>query len=90
VLGFDPANMATSLQLRERMGIVLQELAVEPLLTVREVLRRNAGYFCNPRSVDELIELVGLTEKAGARVKNLSGGQQRRLDLALGIVGNPS
>jgi len=89
VLGFDPANMATSLQLRERMGIVLQELAVEPLLTVREVLRRNAGYFCNPRSVDELIELVGLTEKAGARVKNLSGGQQRRLDLALGIVGNP-
>jgi len=89
VLGFDPADAANSRALRERMGIVLQELAVEPLLTVREVLSRNAAYYPNPRSIDELLEQVGLGEKARARVKTLSGGQQRRLDLALGIVGNP-
>ena len=89
VLGFDPADQATSRQLRERMGVVLQELAVEPFLSVRQALARNAGYFPNPRSVDEVIELVGLVEKADDRVKSLSGGQQRRLDLGLGIVGNP-
>ena len=89
VLGYDPANSATSRQLRERMGVVLQELAVEPFLSVRQALTRNAGYFPRPRSVDEVIELVGLGEKADDRVKSLSGGQQRRLDLGLGIVGNP-
>ena len=89
VLGYDPAEPATSRQLRERMGVVLQELAVEPFLSVRQALTRNAGYYPNPRSVDEVLGLVGLAEKADDRVKSLSGGQQRRLDLGLGIVGNP-
>jgi ABC-2 type transport system ATP-binding protein len=89
VLGYDPAQSATSRQLRERIGVVLQELAVEPFLSVRQVLARNAGYYPAPRPVDEVLELVGLETKANARVKTLSGGQQRRLDLGLGIVGNP-
>jgi len=89
VLGFDPADRSAFSHLRERTGIVLQELAVEPYLTVREVLRRNAGYYPAPRDLTEVIELVGLTEKARAKVKTLSGGQMRRLDLGLGIVGNP-
>jgi ABC-2 type transport system ATP-binding protein len=89
VLGYDPASTTTSRQLRERMGVVLQELAVEPFLSVRQVLTRNAGYYPRPRPVDEVIDLVGLNAKADARVKTLSGGQQRRLDLGLGIVGNP-
>jgi ABC-2 type transport system ATP-binding protein len=89
VLGLDPAVRATSMQLRERTGVVLQELAVEPYLTVREVLARNAGYYPSPRDPDEVVELVGLSQKARSRVKNLSGGQMRRLDLGLGIIGNP-
>jgi ABC-2 type transport system ATP-binding protein len=89
VLGFDPGVRATSRACRSHLGIVLQELAVEPFLTVRETLARNAGYYPNPRPVEEVIELAGLSEKADARVKTLSGGQQRRLDLGLGIVGNP-
>ena len=89
MLGYDPADRATSRQLRERMGVVLQELAVEPFLSVRQALTRNAGYYPNPRPVDEVLQLVGLAEKADDRVKSLSGGQQRRLDLGLGIVGNP-
>jgi ABC-2 type transport system ATP-binding protein len=89
VLGIDPADRARSRDLRERLGIVLQECAVEPFLTVREVLRRNAGFYPHPRDVDEVLALVGLEEKANARVKTLSGGQQRRLDMGLGIVGNP-
>jgi len=89
VLGYDPAHTATSRQLRERLGVVLQELAVEPFLSVRQALSRSAGYYPNPRPVDEVLELVGLEAKANARVKTLSGGQQRRLDLGLGIVGNP-
>jgi ABC-2 type transport system ATP-binding protein len=89
VLGFDPADRSTTRALRERLGIVLQELAIEPFLTVREVLSRNAGFYPDPRPVDEVIALVGLEDKAGARVKKLSGGQQRRLDVGLGIVGNP-
>jgi ABC-2 type transport system ATP-binding protein len=89
VLGLDPEAGSTDRRLRERIGIVLQELAVEPLLTVREVLARSAGYYPRPRPVNDVIERVGLGEKAGARVKTLSGGQMRRLDLALGIIGNP-
>ncbi len=89
VLGFDPADRGTLRLLRERMGVVLQELAVEPFLTVREVLARNAGYYPSPKDPDEVLTRVGLVEKARARVKTLSGGQQRRLDLGLGIVGNP-
>ena len=68
---------------------MLQELAIEPFYSVRQVLTRNAGYYPNPRPVDEVIELIGLGEKADDRVKRLSGGQQRRLDVGLGIIGNP-
>jgi len=75
--------------LREKIGVVLQDTAVDQYLTVREVLARNAGYYPRPRAVGEVVELVGLEEKVDARVKNLSGGQQRRLDVGLGIVGNP-
>ncbi len=89
VLGLDPADRATSALLRERTGVVLQELAVEPYLTVREVLERNAGYYPAPREPGEVIDLVGLSEKARSRVKSLSGGQMRRFDLGLGIIGNP-
>ncbi len=89
MLGYDPADSATSRQLRERMGVVLQELAVEPFLSVRQALTRNAGYYPRPRPVDEVLQLVGLEAKANDRVKSLSGGQQRRLDLGLGIIGNP-
>jgi ABC-2 type transport system ATP-binding protein len=89
VLGFDPADRKTARQMRERMGVVLQELAVEPFLTVRQVLERNAGYFPHPRPVDHVLQLVGLEAKADQRVKTLSGGQQRRLDLGLGIIGDP-
>jgi ABC-2 type transport system ATP-binding protein len=88
-LGVDPADRKTQRWLRTRIGVVLQELAVEPVYSVRQVLNRNAGFFPSPRPVDEVIALVGLTEKADARVKTLSGGQQRRLDVGLGIVGNP-
>ena len=88
-LGVDPADRNTQRWLRTRIGVVLQELAVEPYYSVRQVLARNAGYYPNPRPVDEVIELIGLTEKADDRVKRLSGGQQRRLDVGLGIIGNP-
>ena len=88
-LGVDPADRATQRWLRNRIGVVLQELAIEPYYSVRQVLTRNAGYYPNPRPVDEVIELIGLAEKADDRVKHLSGGQQRRLDVGLGIVGNP-
>jgi ABC-2 type transport system ATP-binding protein len=89
VFGLDPADRASGQLLRERMGVVLQELAVEPFLSVRQVLTRNAGYYPDPRPVDEVLDLVGLAAKADSRVKSLSGGQQRRLDLGLGIIGNP-
>jgi ABC-2 type transport system ATP-binding protein len=87
VLGVDPAD--ASRPWRERVGIVFQGAVVEPYLKVREVLERNAGYYPKPRGVDEVLELVGLREKADARAKTLSGGQQRRLDVALGIIGAP-
>jgi ABC-2 type transport system ATP-binding protein len=75
--------------LRSHVGVVLQELAIEPFYSVRQVLTRNAGYYESPRPVGEVIELIGLGEKADARIKRLSGGQQRRLDVGLGIIGNP-
>jgi len=87
VLGLDPRNDTNAL--RSRLGIVLQESAADPYLTPREVLAMHARYYPHPRDVDEVIELVGLTEKANARAKTLSGGQQRRLDVALGIIGDP-
>ena len=88
-LGVDPANKSTQRWLRTRIGVVLQELAVEPYYSVRQVLSRNAGYYPSPRPVPEVIELIGLKEKADDKVKTLSGGQQRRLDVGLGIIGNP-
>jgi ABC-2 type transport system ATP-binding protein len=87
VLGFDPGDSPRGL--RERMGVVLQQSELSPLLTVRETHRLFAGYFANPRDVDEVVELVGLAEKRDARVKSLSGGQKRRLDLGVALVGNP-
>ena len=87
VLGFDPGEAPRGL--RERMGVVLQQSELSPLLTVHETHRLFAGYFANPRDVDEVIELVGLGEKREARVKSLSGGQKRRLDLGVALVGNP-
>jgi ABC-2 type transport system ATP-binding protein len=88
-LGVDPARRDTQRWLRTRIGVVLQELAVEPYYTVRQVLSRNAGYYPSPRPIDEVIEMIGLKDKADDRVKKLSGGQQRRLDVGLGVVGNP-
>jgi ABC-2 type transport system ATP-binding protein len=87
VLGLDPTGRP--LALRRRVGIVLQDTGSESYLTVREVLERTAGYYANPRAVPEVIALVGLEEKSDARVRVLSGGQRRRLDVALGIVGRP-
>jgi ABC-2 type transport system ATP-binding protein len=89
VLGVDPAARSTSVQLRERLGIVLQDASIEPFLTVRQVIKRNAGYYRSPQDVDDVLDLVGLAEKADDRVKSLSGGQLRRLDLGVGVVGAP-
>src|SRR5215211_1421748 len=87
VLGHDPRRGKRSL--REQVGIVLQSAGQFRELTVREVLDLFGGYYPSPRDSGEVIDLVGLGDKAGARVKTLSGGQQRRLDLALGLVGDP-
>ena len=87
MLGFDPQEGGRDF--RDRIGVVLQEAGFEENFTPRELLRLHAGYYSHPRPVDEVIELTGLDEKADARVRTLSGGQKRRLDLALGIVGNP-
>jgi ABC-2 type transport system ATP-binding protein len=87
VLGVDPENGGSAL--RERIGVVLQASDMPPALTVREVHRMFAGYYAKPRDIDEVIELVGLEEKSGARVKTLSGGQKRRLDLGIALVGDP-
>jgi ABC-2 type transport system ATP-binding protein len=87
VLGHDPASSPR--ELRERIGVVLQHSELPPLLTVREVHRLFAGYYSRPREVDDVIELVGLAEKRDARVKTLSGGQKRRLDLGVALVGDP-
>jgi ABC-2 type transport system ATP-binding protein len=87
VLGTDPARAGTDF--RARIGIVLQSSAVYPLLTVRETLTLFAGYYPHPRRPEEVMELVGLAEKAELRVRTLSGGQLRRLDLALALVGDP-
>lgn len=87
VLGFDPQTGGRAF--RERIGIVLQEAGFDDDFTVAELVRLYRGLY--PRRLDAgaVIDLVGLTEKAGARVKTLSGGQRRRLDLALGLVGDP-
>ena len=87
VLGVDPERGGDDW--RERIGIVLQSSAMYPSLTVAEHVALFAGYFPAPRGVDEVIELVGLADRRTARVKTLSGGQKRRLDLALGLIGDP-
>jgi ABC-2 type transport system ATP-binding protein len=86
VLGFDPAGRARAL--RERVGIVLQSTGVDPYLTVRETVALYANYYPSPRDVDEVVELVGLAEKRDTRVLKLSGGQQRRLDVAIALAGD--
>ena len=87
VLGHDP--MRPGPDFRERIGVVLQQSEMWPNLTVRETHAIFAGYYRAPRDVDEVVALVGLKEKSGARVKSLSGGQKRRLDLGLALVGDP-
>ena len=87
VLGFDPGRAERAF--RERIGVVLQQSELWPMLTVREVHRIFAGYYSHPRDVDEVVELVGLAEKRDQQVKGLSGGQKRRLDLGVALVGDP-
>jgi len=87
VLGFDPASGAR--ELKERVGIVLQSVGFYPRATVRESVEQMAGFYPHPRDVGETIALVGLDGKEDQRAKQLSGGQQRRLDLALALVGDP-
>lgn len=87
VLGFDPASGGRAF--RERIGIVLQHTALERELKVEEAIQTYAAMYPRSRQVDEVIEIVGLTGKRTSRIKTLSGGQQRRLELALGIVGDP-
>jgi ABC-2 type transport system ATP-binding protein len=87
VLGHDPAKREKDFQ--QRIGIVLQETGVEPFLTVAEAVELYRGYYPHPRPVDEIIEVVGLGEKRDTRILKLSGGQQRRLDVAIGLAGDP-
>ena len=88
-LGAGCRSQHAGLDWRERVGVVLQESAAEPDLTVRECPEHVCQLLRSPRPVDELIELVGLAEKAQARGATLSGGQRRRLDVALALVGDP-
>jgi ABC-2 type transport system ATP-binding protein len=87
VLGVDPA--AGGRRWKAQLGIVLQSGAGESQLTCRELLHAQASYYPDPRDPDEVLDLVGLTAQAGSRGRTLSGGQRRRLDVALGIVGRP-
>lgn len=87
VLGLDPGKQGRLL--KQQIGIVLQSTGVDPYLTVTETIAMYAGYFPHPRPVDEVIELVGLEEKRNTRVVKLSGGQQRRIDVAIALAGDP-
>ena len=87
VLGYDPARGERAF--RERIGVVLQSTALWTNLTVRETVRMFAGYYAEPRDVGETIALVGLEGKESALAKTLSGGQRRRLDLGVGLIGDP-
>src|SRR5436305_8209277 len=87
VLGVDPQRGGRAW--RAKLGVVLQSSSLYPNLTVRETVRTFGGYYERPRDIDEVVALVGLAEKADARVRTLSGGQKRRLDLALALVGDP-
>ena len=87
VLGFDPRGRPR--ELRERVGIVLQSSGIYSQVRVREAIAHFAGFYPHPRDVDEVIGLVGLLDKADTRARRLSGGQRRRLDLALALIGDP-
>jgi len=87
VLGVDPADGGRAL--KERIGIVLQSTGIDPYLTVAETVELYSGYYPHPRPVDEVVELVGLEAKRDTRVVKLSGGQQRRLDVAIALAGDP-
>jgi ABC-type nitrate/sulfonate/bicarbonate transport system ATPase subunit len=87
VLGVDPAHAGSAW--RDRVGCVLQESSAEPGLTVRECLQLYAGYHERPMDIDEMVALVGLAAKADTRSEQLSGGQRRRLDVALALIGDP-
>src|SRR3954465_122288 len=87
VLGTDPQD--ADRDWRQRVGFVLQESRLVPELTPREAVEQYAGYYARPRDIDETLELVGLTDKANVRTSKLSGGQQRRLDVALALIGDP-
>ncbi|MGH2381163.1 MAG: ABC transporter ATP-binding protein [Candidatus Limnocylindria bacterium] len=87
VLGHDPGRNDRAL--KERVGIVLQQTGVDEYLTVREVVRMVAGYYPRPRDVDEVLGLTGLADQADRRVRKLSGGQKRRVDLAVALAGDP-
>lgn len=87
VLGEDPARRPR--RLRQRIGIVLQSTGIEPYLTVEEVIDMYRGYFPSPRPLGDLLDLTGLVEQRSKLVNKLSGGQQRRLDVAVGLAGDP-
>jgi ABC-2 type transport system ATP-binding protein len=87
VLGYDPSSGGRAF--KERIGIVLQETGIEPFLTVEEAVTLYRGYYPHPRPTEEILEVVGLTEKKDSRVNKLSGGQRRRLDVAIGLAGDP-
>jgi ABC-2 type transport system ATP-binding protein len=87
VLGQDPGK--GRVELKRRIGIVLQSTGIDPYLTVSETIAMYSGYYPHPRPVDEVIEVVGLSAKRDTRVLKLSGGQQRRLDVAIALAGDP-
>ncbi len=87
MLGIDPGTPTR--EWRSRIGLVLQECELSPLLTVAETMELYSSFFPNPRPVDETLRLVGLDDRRAVRVGALSGGQQRRLDVGVGIIGNP-
>jgi ABC-2 type transport system ATP-binding protein len=88
VLGFDPGRRERAF--RDRIGVVLQEEGIDSVITVREALELYGAAYPDPRPAEKVLELVGLADRASARASTLSGGQRRRLDLGLGIVGRPA
>jgi ABC-2 type transport system ATP-binding protein len=87
VLGLDPARPTAAW--RERIGIVLQEVELDPNLTVEETVKQFASFYSAPRPIAETVALAGLAEKRSSRISKLSGGQKRRVDVALGLIGDP-